>query len=87
MSESWRSVNTRKKIRGAQRTVLVIEILTHFAQKKQNSIVRKLLDPSAIKIVNTFDYVFTRWKQMKIGNVHTYGIQDQNLAKMVLNNI
>ena len=62
-------------------------LLTTWIQKKQNSIARKLLDPSVIKIVNTFDYVLTRWKWMQVNNLHTYGIQDENLAKMILNNV
>jgi len=61
--------------------------LTTWIQKKQNSIARKILDPSIIKIVNTFDYVFTRWTQMKTNNVHTYGVQRQSIARMILNNI
>ena len=63
------------------------KLLSTWIQKKQNAIVRKILDQTVVEIVNTFDYVFTRWKEMGFDNLHTYGVQDENLAKMILNKI
>ena len=62
-------------------------LMSTWIQRKQNAIVRKILDQSVIEIVNTFDYVFTRWKEMRFDNLHTDGIEDHNIAKMILDKI
>ena len=62
-------------------------LLSTWIQKKQNQIVKKLLNPSIVETVNTFDYVFTRWESMKFNDLHTHGIQDISILEMILNKI
>ena len=53
---------------------------------RANRIMKKLINPF-IKIIPTWNYVLSRRENMKVNNVHNFGVEDLNIAKLFLHYI